>query len=138
MTTAGARALLDDVPVDDADVDVQKEVAEQLQRQAEGSQFVEILASSEHHEDKHGICTCQEYLREGHERVREQWDCESIISTYSTLDNHPAVIKDKSSSAYKPYKSRFAKTAEAEAAISANGTNAFIQQGESIIQHITL
>ena len=35
---------------------------------------------------------CQEYLREGLEREPEQWDCESILSTYSTLDNHPTVI----------------------------------------------
>lgn len=38
-----------------------------------------------------GILTCQSYLRE--ERPEELWDCESIISTYSTLDNHPSVIK---------------------------------------------
>ena len=33
---------------------------------------------------------CQEYLRET--RVEERWDCESVLSTYSTLDNHPSVI----------------------------------------------
>lgn len=32
----------------------------------------------------------QDYLRAT--RVEEQWDCETILSTYSTLDNHPAVI----------------------------------------------
>lgn len=25
---------------------------------------------------------------------KEEWDCETIISTYSTLDNHPRLIKD--------------------------------------------
>ena len=25
--------------------------------------------------------------------VREQWDCESVLSTYSTLDNHPTLLK---------------------------------------------
>lgn len=33
----------------------------------------------------------QEYLRE--ERVHEQWDCETILTTYSTLDNHPHLIQ---------------------------------------------
>lgn len=37
------------------------------------------------------IATCQEYLRET--RVELEWDCESILSTYSTLDNHPSLIK---------------------------------------------
>jgi hypothetical protein len=32
----------------------------------------------------------QDYLRAN--RVEEEWDCETILSTYSTLDNHPAVI----------------------------------------------
>jgi protein LTV1 len=32
--------------------------------------------------------TCQEYLREV--RITEDYDCESIISTYSTQDNHPS------------------------------------------------
>ena len=38
-----------------------------------------------------GIETCQAYLQEV--RIEEEWDCESILSTYSTLDNHPTVIK---------------------------------------------
>lgn len=28
---------------------------------------------------------------------KEEWDCETIISTYSTLDNHPRLIKDPKS-----------------------------------------
>lgn len=32
----------------------------------------------------------QEYLKE--KREEEEWDCETILSTYSCLDNHPAVI----------------------------------------------
>ncbi|CAG8585551.1 4156_t:CDS:2 [Ambispora leptoticha] len=27
-------------------------------------------------------------------RTREAWDCESILSTYSNLENHPAIIRD--------------------------------------------
>ncbi|GMF49317.1 unnamed protein product [Phytophthora fragariaefolia] len=26
---------------------------------------------------------------------REQWDCETIVSTYSTLDNHPTVLREE-------------------------------------------
>mmetsp|Transcript_19075 Transcript_19075/g.19816 ORF Transcript_19075/g.19816 Transcript_19075/m.19816 type:complete len:568 (+) Transcript_19075:20-1723(+) len=33
----------------------------------------------------------QEYLRE--EKPQEKWDCETILSTYSTLDNHPSLIQ---------------------------------------------
>lgn len=40
-----------------------------------------------------GIETCQAYLQEV--REEEEWDCESILSTYSTLDNHPTLIKVK-------------------------------------------
>jgi uncharacterized protein (DUF1778 family) len=36
------------------------------------------------------LLVCQEYLRETAER--EEYDCESIISSYSTTDNHPAKI----------------------------------------------
>eukprot|EP01041_Mallomonas_annulata_P002816 gene2816-5538_t len=34
---------------------------------------------------------CQEYLRET--RLELEWDCETILSTYSTLDNHPTLIQ---------------------------------------------
>lgn len=37
------------------------------------------------------IETCQAYLQEV--RIEDEWDCESILSTYSTLDNHPTLIK---------------------------------------------
>jgi hypothetical protein len=42
--------------------------------------------------DNTEIDKCQEYLREGLERPLLDWDCETILSTYSTLDNHPSVI----------------------------------------------
>ncbi|XP_015754755.1 PREDICTED: protein LTV1 homolog [Acropora digitifera] len=29
-----------------------------------------------------------------HEKTKEKWDCESILSTYSNLYNHPTLIKD--------------------------------------------
>ena len=52
---------------------------------------LELEEFDEINDTHQGILTCQSYLRE--ERPEELWDCESIISTYSTLDNHPSVIK---------------------------------------------
>lgn len=47
----------------------------------------------------------QEYLRE--RREEEQWDCETILSTYSTLDNHPSMISaDRSRQKRRVYKGR--------------------------------
>ena len=40
---------------------------------------------------------CQEYLREV--KLESEWDCETIISTYSVLENHPTVIQDERSAA---------------------------------------
>ena len=42
------------------------------------------------------VWKCQEYLAE--EREEEHWDCETILTTYSTLDNHPSIIKDTNNS----------------------------------------
>lgn len=49
---------------------------------------------------------CQEYLRQ--EKVREEWDCESILSTYSTTDNLPTVLGDGRSNGGRHRKARFA------------------------------
>ncbi len=35
--------------------------------------------------------------------VREHWDCETIISTYSNLDNHPSVIDEPNSKCRPPH-----------------------------------
>ena len=83
----GARALEDDVASDT--VDLKKEALEQKMRQIAGQ--LELEEFNEINDTHQGILTCQSYLRE--ERPEELWDCESIISTYSTLDNHPSVIK---------------------------------------------
>ena len=37
------------------------------------------------------LLATQVYLQE--EEARDEWDCETILSTYSTLDNHPSLIK---------------------------------------------
>ena len=70
-------------------VDLKKEANEQKMRQIAGQ--LELEEFDEINDTHQGILTCQSYLRE--ERPEELWDCESIISTYSTLDNHPSVIK---------------------------------------------
>jgi protein LTV1 len=41
------------------------------------------------------------------------WDCETIVSTYSNLDNHPGVINDEP--ARRKQKARAAATAAAAA-----------------------
>eukprot|EP01032_Pedospumella_encystans_P019272 gene19272-21914_t len=64
-----------------------------------------------------GIETCQAYLQEV--RIEEEWDCESILSTYSTLDNHPTVIKDTNSK-FRKYRSPHQRQLDAEAAAAGN------------------
>ena len=39
------------------------------------------------------LTTCQEYLAEV--KIEEEWDCESILSTYSILNNHPTLITNE-------------------------------------------
>jgi len=53
----------------------------------------------------------QAYLQE--EREVEEWDCETILTTYSTLDNHPALLKEKNSK-YKAHRSGFSIRKERE------------------------
>lgn len=72
-------------------VDVQaaaKEQAELQQRWAEEVKELDRMAE----ESAKEIPICQEYLRQ--EKVVEQWDCESILSTLSTTDNLPTVLSD--------------------------------------------
>lgn len=65
-----------------------------LAKQAEtlNDSFAEAAAGINAVDDDE-LLTCQEYLRET--RVEEKWDCETILSTYSTLENHPTIIKDE-------------------------------------------
>ena len=86
-------------------INYEKEYSEQIESQKEsGEMFSEythdirkaLTVFHEENEEVKEIETqkyfqSQEYLR--HETVREEWDCETILSTYSTLDNHPTVIK---------------------------------------------
>jgi hypothetical protein len=83
----GARALEDDVAKET--VDIQREIAEQKLRQIAAE--LEVEEFDEINDKHHEILTCQSYLAA--ERPVDDFDCESIISTYSTLDNHPSIIK---------------------------------------------
>ena len=83
----------------------------------------EVLLRMKHdalHKDR-SIETCQAYLQEV--RIEEEWDCESILSTYSTLDNHPTVIKDTNSK-FRKYKSPHQRSLDAEAAAASNMSSA--------------
>jgi len=62
------------------------------------------------------IVTCQEYLRET--RVEEMWDCETIISSMSVLDNHPKLIPKPISNKNKEGRST---SSEASTTNSLNG-----------------
>lgn len=71
-------------------VDVSAALREQIELQEETEQVLLRMKREAANKDT-SIETCQEYLKEV--RIEEEWDCESILSTYSTLDNHPTLIK---------------------------------------------
>lgn len=119
-------------------IDYKKEYLEQIQYQNESAEmFPEYVsdirkALTVFHEENEIerekgtelYFQSQEYLK--HERVSEQWDCETVLSTYSTLDNHPTVIKDLKSK-FKPYipkherKQALSSSATATASASVTG-----------------
>lgn len=103
---------------EDGPVDVQKALREQQARQEETEQ--ELLRMKREAKDT-SIETCQEYLQEV--RVDDEWDCETILSTYSTLDNHPTLIKDTNAK-FKKYRSPHQRALDAEAAGSSGMSSA--------------
>ncbi|KAF0719115.1 Aste57867_1270 [Aphanomyces stellatus] len=52
-------------------------------------------------------------------RVEDQWDCETIVSTYSNLDNHPTIIREPSSSKKKKKAAKAAALASTTVVLSA-------------------
>lgn len=44
--------------------------------------------------------------RPAEEAPQQQWDCESVLSLRSNLDNHPGTISEQSSRRYKPASGR--------------------------------
>jgi hypothetical protein len=73
-------------------VDLHASALEQARLQEEWAEEVQELDRMAEESAK-VIPICQEYLRE--EKMRETWDCESILSTYSTTDNLPTVLSNK-------------------------------------------
>eukprot|EP00602_Paraphysomonas_sp_CaronLab_P007295 CAMPEP_0185035276 /NCGR_PEP_ID=MMETSP1103-20130426/26359_1 /TAXON_ID=36769 /ORGANISM="Paraphysomonas bandaiensis, Strain Caron Lab Isolate" /LENGTH=513 /DNA_ID=CAMNT_0027572283 /DNA_START=227 /DNA_END=1768 /DNA_ORIENTATION=+ len=102
----GSRAIGEDPSAtsDDADQIDEAELVKRVQEfTIESTEAVEE-DGSDADKDIEELMTCQEYLRE--ERVEEQWDCETILSTYSTLDNHPARIQKEVSNKKKKKRSK--------------------------------
>jgi hypothetical protein len=78
-------------------ITVLQDVEEKYQQESAASGNVPTMAeisalqSTQFEKERHDyLQTCQEYLQE--EREEAQWDCETVLSTYSTLDNHPSLI----------------------------------------------
>lgn len=76
----------------DQTVDFHVEYKQQQALQIDANDALRAIASSA--EDT-TLEICQEYLREV--KLESEWDCETIISTYSVLENHPTVIQDERS-----------------------------------------
>ena len=85
-----------------SEVDIKKERLEQEERQREWAEDVKEIEELAAEQTLEAIINSQEYLREV--SVKEEWDCETIISTYSTLDNNPRLIKDPKTK-FKPFMS---------------------------------
>jgi len=128
----GAVAVDDEekeVEVNINEVDVAKEYQEQEKLQREYRYAVDQMIAESTVHDKE-IETCQEYLQET--RIDDEWDCETILSTYSTLDNHPTVIKDTNSK-FKKYKSRYTKEMDAIEDRKSRGTGSIASIASSIL-----
>jgi hypothetical protein len=118
----------DEVLVKGASVMSQQEIR-RLVREQQIAQIEAELTLAELNNRHDDIRTCQEYLREIREEL--EWDCESVLSTYSTLDNHPALIKEPGKSSFRGYKNRHARQTEAEmleSASSVNGKAALVEK----------
>ena len=84
---------------------LKSQIIEAEKAQEEAIEFIERLEI----EERSGvigeeILKASPYLAK--EKVVEEWDCESILSTYSTTENHPTVIRAPSSR-FKEHKSKF-------------------------------
>lgn len=77
---------------------------EQLKQQVQeflSTATAPLVAEEESEEEARAAIQSVAYLAE--EREIPQWDCESVLSTYSTLDNHPSLIRiDKRKPKSKP------------------------------------
>jgi hypothetical protein len=83
------------------EVDLKKANKEQVLLQKEWEEQIKEIDLNEKKEKVDDVMQEVEYLKE--KKVYEEWDCETIISTYSTLDNHPTLIKDPKSTKFRPF-----------------------------------
>jgi len=97
--TKGMKMLLG--IIDEEDEKKANEDCEEL-NEVESKKLKENLAYRYQHDDTENINN--DLVEIVKEEPHVKWDCESIISTYSTLYNHPKVIQDVSSSKKKKEK----------------------------------
>jgi hypothetical protein len=83
------------------EVDLKKANKEQVLLQKEWEEQIKEIDLNEKKEKVLEVMEEIEYLKE--KKDFEEWDCETIISTYSTLDNHPTIIKDPKSTKFRPF-----------------------------------
>lgn len=101
-TAKGARFLPEQL-AEDEELD-EKEVAARIEKLKMESS---VLLPPDEDEDPVAVAAVMKsvaYLAE--EREEEQWDCETILTTYSTLDNHPSLIKDGNANKNRKKKDR--------------------------------
>ena len=92
----GSRIVYDTTPLNE------EELAQRMKEFVlESTQDLDLGISKVNAEQEYKDMMSQEYLRE--EREHEQWDCETILTTYSTLDNHPSVIQVSISVVHLPH-----------------------------------
>jgi hypothetical protein len=91
-----------DEEVDPASLDIKKEKLEQELLQKEWEEQIKEIDKNEKNDKVEDVINSVAYLKET--KVYEEWDCETIISTYSTLDNHPTLVKDPKTK-FRPFSS---------------------------------
>ena len=75
----------------------------------------ELLRIAEEEEEEAAAKPSTVGSRFAHDTPQQQWDCESVLSLRSNLDNHPGTISEQSSRRYKPASGKIklaAKTGE--------------------------
>ncbi|KAF9075020.1 Low temperature viability protein-domain-containing protein [Rhodocollybia butyracea] len=57
----------------------------------------ERIRASLNHEDEDEDNDDNEFLRMDEEKKKDRWDCETVLTTYSNLENHPRLIRARDS-----------------------------------------
>ena len=88
-TSADSSSSSSSTVSDEGAVDFHSEYMAQKALQMDAADVIHSLTSQP--ADK-AVEVCQEYLREV--KLESEWDCETVLSTYSLLENHPTLITD--------------------------------------------